>query len=111
MSVYKFDEQCWTDQLRQDLIEAIKPGEDLIVEVHARVNSVMIGALIESADKCREVGVKMEVVAFNRSSECSLEFFNMRKLMRVRQPTYQERMINCLGLCDEKCLDPYSADR
>jgi hypothetical protein len=31
--------------------------------------------------------------------------------MTVRQPTYQERIINCLGLCDQKCLDPYSSDR
>lgn len=108
---YCFREQCWDDAAKSDLLGMITPGEGLVVEIHAQVNSMMIGTLLEVSEKCRKENTSMEVVVFNRNSERSLEFFGLRQVLTVRRPTDTERVRKCARKCDQPCRNLDCPDR
>lgn len=101
MPTYIFKEQVW--DWDEGLSRVIKPGEKVVVEIHAQVNSVMIGMLVAANLECKEKGAAMEVVVFNRDTEKSLSIPGIKDVINCRKATYGERQEKCEGLCPKPC--------
>jgi hypothetical protein len=96
-----FREQTWNWD--EGLSEIIKPGEKVTIEIHAQVNSVMIGMLVAANLECKVKGASMEVVVFNRGSEKSLSIPGIKDVISCRKATSQERQEKCERVCPNPC--------
>ena len=110
MSVYSFRRQVWDwseyESLKEIIGSSSKTHEKLTVEIHAQVNSVMIGMLVAGSAESKKQNVEMEVVVFNKNSEKSLDMFGVKSVMKTRPATGTERYTHCSTPCGVSCEQP-----
>lgn len=103
MQTYVFRKQIWEwDDGLRSLVEASK-GDKVSVEIHAQVNSIMIGMLVSACVQGKESGTDLEVVIFEKNTEKSLSIPGIQKIIKCRLATDEERRDKCENLCRNKC--------
>jgi len=106
---YSFKEQVWDwaeyENLKKELKKAGDTHEKLVIEVHAQVNSIMIGMLVAASLEATQAGVSTDVLVFNKNSERSLSAMGFQNVIKARKPTDTERFRKCIKKSDD-CRQP-----